>query len=468
MSKLYIFGIGGTGSRVLKSLTMMLATGVDLGDTSEIVPIIIDPDNANANLTQSVEAMNKYSAVHEKLKFHERNKNQFFKMPIKKIMQNYTLKISDTNNKTFKEFIEFDSMSRTNQAMMKMLFSDKNLSSNMQVGFKGNPNIGSVVLNQISSANEFNEFANSFAQDDKIFIISSIFGGTGASGFPLLLKTLRHDQNMPNYANINQANIGALTVLPYFQVEVSQQSEIESSTFIGKTKSALSYYEKNIGSEVNSLYFICDDITNIYKNNEGGTEQNNSAHIIEFLGATAIAHFANNTRPETTQYFELGIEDTQNTEQVTFNSLYSGLKKSLYVPMTQFSLMANCLTYNESFYASRKFAANRDKKMKDIYNGDFYKELNDFLKLYVGWLDEMEKNHRSLNLFNIKCDHKPFEVVTGLKARKFHWWQKKNYNAITTELNKSFNKCKPREVEDMFLEMFYVATYKLVKDKLVY
>ena len=28
MSKLYVFGIGGTGSRVLKSLTMLLASGV--------------------------------------------------------------------------------------------------------------------------------------------------------------------------------------------------------------------------------------------------------------------------------------------------------------------------------------------------------------------------------------------------------------------------------------------------------
>ena len=39
---------------------------------------------------------------------------------------------------------------RANKAMMKILFSDKNLNSSMDVGFKGNPNIGSVVLNQIS------------------------------------------------------------------------------------------------------------------------------------------------------------------------------------------------------------------------------------------------------------------------------------------------------------------------------
>ena len=52
MSKLYIFGIGGTGSRVLRSFTMMLAAGVKIG-VNEIVPIIIDPDVSNADLTRT-------------------------------------------------------------------------------------------------------------------------------------------------------------------------------------------------------------------------------------------------------------------------------------------------------------------------------------------------------------------------------------------------------------------------------
>ncbi len=43
MAKLYVFGIGGTGSRTLRALTMLLASGVECKfDT--IVPVIIDPD----------------------------------------------------------------------------------------------------------------------------------------------------------------------------------------------------------------------------------------------------------------------------------------------------------------------------------------------------------------------------------------------------------------------------------------
>lgn len=54
MAKIYVFGIGGTGARVLRSLTMMLASGVQLGQ-DEIVPIFIDPDESNADLSRTVD-----------------------------------------------------------------------------------------------------------------------------------------------------------------------------------------------------------------------------------------------------------------------------------------------------------------------------------------------------------------------------------------------------------------------------
>ena len=162
-------------------------------------------------------------------------------------------------------------LSKENKALTKMLFSEKNLQSSMDVGFRGNPNIGSVVLNQIVDSEDFVNFANSFQSGDKIFIISSIFGGTGASGFPLLLKTLRIGKSFPNFSIINQANIGALTVLPYFKLNPDNKSEIDSSTFISKTKSALAYYEDDIvkNGSINSLYLpslmILEILTKIVK-----------------------------------------------------------------------------------------------------------------------------------------------------------------------------------------------------------
>ena len=190
MGKLYVFGIGGTGARVLRSFTMMMAAGVNIC-ADEVVPIIIDPDASNADLTRTVTLMNIYRTIHSSLSFTPKNESTFFRKELSQILVNYTLRINDTDDKTFLQFIDLPSMDKSSQAMMRMLFSEKNLGSSMDVGFKGNPNIGSIVLNQIVDSKDFQDFANNFESGDKIFIISSIFGGTGASGFPLLLKTLR-------------------------------------------------------------------------------------------------------------------------------------------------------------------------------------------------------------------------------------------------------------------------------------
>ena len=143
--KLYIFGIGGTGSRVIKSLVMLASSGVNI-DADAIVPIIIDPDFANR----------------EKLSFNTVINNTFFGINIENVVNDHRLTLKDTKNKKFREFIEFDTLSKENQALASILFSETNLESDMEVGFKGNPNIGSIVLNQFTDSQDFLNFAAAF------------------------------------------------------------------------------------------------------------------------------------------------------------------------------------------------------------------------------------------------------------------------------------------------------------------
>ena len=171
--KLYIFGIGGTGSRVIKSLVMLASSGVNI-DADAIVPIIVDPDFANADVTRTIEQIKTYAAIREKLAFNDASQNKFYSIDIKNITNDYRLTLKDTKNKKFREFIEYSTLSKENQALASILFSETNLESDMEVGFKGNPNIGSVVLNQFTDSQDFIDFAASFKSGDRIFIISSI------------------------------------------------------------------------------------------------------------------------------------------------------------------------------------------------------------------------------------------------------------------------------------------------------
>lgn len=461
MAKLYIFGIGGTGARVLRSFTMMLAAGVNI-NADEVVPIIIDPDASNADLTRTVQLMNTYRSVRTNLSFTQNVKTPFFRKELAQILPNYTLRIQDTDDKSFKQFIDLSSMDKPTQALMRILFSEKNLQSSMDVGFKGNPNIGSVVLNQIVESEHFSTFANSFAQGDKIFIISSIFGGTGASGFPLLLKTLRTNNVMPNNDLINNAEIGAITLLPYFKLEKSDESEIDSSTFISKTKSALAYYENNISrnNSINALYYLADEVSNIYQNHEGGSMQKNDAHLVEFLAATAIVDFCNKQYP-TTVNKELGLRDL--SDSVTFDSFYEEQQRQLFEPLTEFIMMGNCLTDKFNYYSSKSFNANNDN-FKDIYSSPFMSYLVNICEDYKQWLREMKGNKRSLDLFNLNTKDKPFKVVTGRKAKKV-LSTKSDYDLVTDRLNSAIKKCHSKKDADKFLEMYFLGTEKLIKEK---
>lgn len=441
---------------------MMMAAGVSI-EVDEIVPIIIDPDASNADLTRTVALMNNYRAIHSSLSFIEKNESRFFRKGLSQILPNYTLRINDTDDKTFQQFIDLPSMDKASQAMMRMLFSEKNLASSMDVGFKGNPNIGSIVLNQIIDSDDYQNFANNFEAGDKIFIISSIFGGTGASGFPLLLKTLRTGTNFPNNDLINHAEIGAITLLPYFKLKNNDESEIDSSTFISKTKSALAYYENNISKNgsIDALYFLADDMSNTYENHEGGSAQQNDAHLVEFLAATAIVDFSNKQHITTTNK-ELGLKDL--TGAVTFDSFYDKQKKLLFAPLTEFMMMANCLTYKFDYYSSNEFGANYNN-FKELYSSTFMSELQNISVSYITWLEEMKRNKRSLDLFNLNAKDKPFEVVTGCKPKKIASL-KSNYDLITARLNAAVKKCQSKEDNDKFLEMFFIGLTRLFNEKL--
>ena len=211
---------------------------------------------------------------------------------------------------------------------------------------------------------------------------------------------------------INNAEIGAITILPYFKLKSDEESEIDSSTFISKTKSALAYYENNISKNgsINALYYLADDITNTYDNHEGGTAQENDAHLIEFLAATAIVDFSNKQHPNTVNK-ELGLKDVEDT--VSFGSFYDIQKRLLFTPLTQFILMANCLNNKFDYFSSTAFNAN-NSNFQDLYDGAFMSELRGMFVKYLEWLKEMKENKRSLDLFNLKTGDKPFDVVTGI------------------------------------------------------
>src|SRR5690606_32875157 len=173
MSKLYVFGIGGTGARVIKSLAFLLASGVKLNSTIDtVVPVIIDPDQGNGDLTRTKQLLDLYIKINKKAS----DPNGFFSTSIKTLPElidnrNHTisdkfkmLELDGTQNERFYQFIDKQNLDQQSNSLIELLFSEENLNAEMSVGFKGNPNIGSVVLNQFKNCAEYRLFLDSFKE----------------------------------------------------------------------------------------------------------------------------------------------------------------------------------------------------------------------------------------------------------------------------------------------------------------
>lgn len=475
MAKLYVFGIGGTGSRTLRALTMLLASGVKC-KYETIVPVIIDPDTSAADMTRTVEIMGKYMEVRKALDFNSANKNQFFKTEIAHIqdMDSFKLTLENTENVTFKDFMKINQMDTESKALISMLFSQHNLDSNMVVGFKGNPNIGSVVLNQFVTSDAYKAFSNNFEEGDRVFIISSIFGGTGASGFPLLLKTLRNDTNSQHWKLINDSKIGAVTVLPYFSVEQDDNSGVDSSTFYAKTKSALAYYDRNItgNNSINALYYIGDNMPATYKNHDGGSEQKNNAHMIELYAALAILNFAatpDENLSGKTKTYEFGIDtNDEDIKQVIFGNLGPVARSLIQKPLTMF-FMKNKYLKNKLKRQFRHQPWAMDCGFDDnFFTSQFYEALMRFEDAFAVWLNELDNNKRSFKPFAEEKDKPLFDLVNGQSAKKLPVISS-SYALLDSILNKDWTGWnKSASKEQKFLELFYRATDMLTLKKFNY
>jgi hypothetical protein len=493
MAKLFVFGIGGTGSRVIKAFTMLLASGVELDGIDKVVPIVIDPDTSNGDVMRTNQILQNYQKVRKKLEFDKEHSN-FFKTNItalsdlgegskSSIADNFTFHLAEVANQQFGDYIGLNTLSKENKALIKLLFSTDNLEADMKVGFKGNPNIGSVVLNQLKGSDEFKQFASSYAEGDKIFIISSIFGGTGASGFPLLVKNIRNpSESLPNTGFLKKSIIGAITVLPYFGVAPDPSSKIDKGTFVSKAKAALSYYSKNL-TTVNALYYIGDDISKDYPNKEGSEEQKNTAHFIELASALAIVNFTKIDNLETSvekvndydkvtvnnKYYKYGIKggDTVNINYTDLDTQTTGI---IQAPLTQYHLFQKYLREHlDQAIGKKDWSVRGTMKMDSNFvndpQGDFFSPLLAFNDYFSEWLDEMSENERSFTPFNKTGKDNLFDLLNNIEKKKHGLLSKKNYALFDAKLNAYEKEVGDIDIEHKFMAIFSLATKELIKER---
>jgi len=401
MKKVFVFCVGGTGIRVMKSITMLMAGGMSTGGYM-VVPVIIDPHldlEEKKNLHSLIDS---YREVYDRSTLDGTSQlnalGGFFNSEIRTLgsLNNQSNDMGQTagSREKFRSYIGFSSLDALdlNNYLVETLFSTRNLDSPLSVGFKGNPNVGTVVLGEmIEGADWFKAFKQHCEKDDRVFIISSIFGGTGASGYPLLEKKIKMATGEPAVRN---ALMGAVTVLPYYGLKdpASTGSDIDSANFYTKTKAALAYYEGTVKSDY--LYYVGEQsLKQVYENDE--SRQDDKANFIELVAASALFDFLKRGRPDRQQFLTRAIEDdVESLDLVSFGRGYSDMVKSV----ADFMLLRRLV---ETIPQESFFPLEKNRGFDAAFYGDSaYQSLRRFCDKYYRWCAELAQNTRAFAPLN--------------------------------------------------------------------
>jgi hypothetical protein len=314
MASLYIIAIGGTGAKCAEAIVHLVAAGLFTPDPlkdSRVKIFFVDPDQSNGNVTHAQKTIKAYQDCYDVFKNSTSKDWQmpWMKMPLESrgIWSPF-----GGGNKTLIDFFNHANYKETSLgSLLEVLYTGGERTNNLDVGFRGRPAIGSAVLSQVN----FNENPDPFWQElitevsgdfntgtPKIFLCGSIFGGTGAAGFPTLGKLL-HNQ-LERSKGRSQAVLGGLLMLPYFEFSVppsqdSQEVYARSEDFLLKTEAALRYYLGQAEETFDLIYLLGDsELMGIDKFSIGQADQENPPHFLELYAALAARHFWLTAKPD--------------------------------------------------------------------------------------------------------------------------------------------------------------------------
>lgn len=505
--KNYLIGIGGTGARVIEAAIFLSYAGLG---PQEFSIIIVDPDEANGNLTRTKSLIELYKIC--KNNFNDLSSENFLlKTKISTASQNFVWSIFERHNYTLSDHIMYPALKTTNKNLadfVSVLFTEEELNTPLNEGFRGHPAIGSIVMSELPDEQEpwktFWKDLNDNAKTQysaRVFIIGSLFGGTGASGIPTIGKLLKSNDKAIIEGNKNKILLGSAFALPYFTFDVPSENILENQKikmfvtpdhFMIATKSALKYYDTK-ELPFDQVYLIGNySPGKAGKFSPGSKTQENLPNYIELIMALAAFDFFNQPdvkedQQKETKFFYAGhIEDKLSWEDipVTRDRSQKSLKtKNFKTNLTITALFSYILaTFGEKVLNIKPdeihYTWFRDNFKKNdefpqyIINMNAIKNIITLSNDFLWWLSSISNS--DFNLFDVSkiTDEKP-EVgkklslidpeqkeynASLLLLRKEDRRKEKEFSKFIDILNKTKVKLKQISPASRYIELFFNAS----------
>lgn len=291
----YILAIGGSGARCLEAFIHLCAVGYG---PSEVTALLVDPDASNGNLQKTLETALRYRNFREVVPGKDYLMTDL-KLCAPRAWSPFLSGASAQLNDYFRLQI-LRQQSPEEAELLELLYERRHRESDLNVGFRGQPSVGAAIFaSRVDMASEQpwkdlnNQIHNEVGagQEVKIFVFGSMFGGTGASGLPMLPGLL-----IQGVAR-DLIRVGTAPLLPYFMFPAPPPGGdgnyiATPQAFLLRTKEALRHYRENLSRFADTAYFVGLQEPILYKHaSVGGNDQLNGPHICEMLAALAAKEF---------------------------------------------------------------------------------------------------------------------------------------------------------------------------------
>lgn len=326
-TKYFCYCIGGTGARVAEVAAHLCAMKMikKVDDLEPIEFIIVDKDDSCGGTTQAKETIGNISTLSgltKTQKLDEAKTIGFCNHKLNIASWNFSNALSNIcNNINNPKLAQVLGSDADDKLVMRAFYNEEARETDTEKGFYGKPSLGTSIFEYMLSEADQNNQDNQDDQDNilkpveeflgrstnnraKVFIIGSIFGGTGAAVFSNLAAYMRKHFEKRN----EDILVSGVLLLPYFSFGTRDGDGdgtplINSGDFGTKSYLALSQYAQNKhlmrkavadNGSFDSLYICGQDPLHVvgeYAN--GGKGQKNHFDLVDLIAADAMVDFFN-------------------------------------------------------------------------------------------------------------------------------------------------------------------------------
>lgn len=360
MSQVFVIGIGGTGMRCIEAFTHLCAMG--MFDKTDVHMLALDTDKDNGNFTRLKNLKEAY------IKTKGVNKKQFALQDtfFSAKLHYYQFSPDYSRLSTYSALYSYGDVKFKDPqkaSIADLLFTENVKNFDLKHGYRAQTHLGSLLMYhsiiddiKTNERSELQKFIQELisactAGNPRVFILGSVFGGTGASSIPIIPKAIKAAAALISEATDIERNayFGATLLTSYFSFPLPNDNEktrqkviATSDKFSLNSQAAMMFYEadETVKKTYQKFYMMGTEALDWMPSKvrdrtiTGGGSQENDSHYIELLAAFAAYDFFNSIEQGTDEAGLSGLEDLKRDHRVEY--LYRTFNENGKIDFTDF------------------------------------------------------------------------------------------------------------------------------------